>query len=77
MKEDKSFIETIVRVLVAHIGDIVTAAREEDAPGTLKAIESMIEDLEQIHFAIEIANDPPDCETCADTSCPGNPSNLN
>lgn len=77
MKENKSFIETIVRVLIGHIADIATAAREENVPGTLKAIESMIEDLEQIHFAISIANDRPDCENCADTSCPGNPSNLN
>lgn len=54
---------------------MAVAVRKEDVPDALKAIEEVISDLKQIHFALSVTNDPPDYETCDDTDCPSHPSN--
>lgn len=78
MKKEKSnFVKRFAKLLKSHSVDIETALNEQDPEAALKAIEKLIEDLEQVHFAISLAINPPDYETCTETACPSHPSKAN
>jgi hypothetical protein len=69
----KNFTTEIIDMLLEGAVAVEESAVEEDAFGTLAAIEDMIADLNVLRLSLALATSGASCSNCPETSCPSHP----